>query len=424
MSRKGENIYRRSDGRWEARYISGYDEITGKARYASIYAATYREARERRAVAAVRGRKAEERQNAITVEECFVRWLRWRASDPDMRVSTLEQYRRHIEKHIDPILGSVPLRRLTMGMLDEFRAEKLRSGRLDGRGGLSASVVETIMLICFHMLRYAAEEGYIAEPPRRRTAKSHRAGKREARVLSVDEQRSLEEQLCEGFGADPCSGLYMGIFFALYTGLRVGELSGLQWRDVDFHTGRINVRRTVQRLNPCGSGSGSRGLHVGPPKSKKSQRTIPIKSELMLILKRYYEQLPRCRKGETEPVFVHRGKLIEPRTYQYHFKKLLEKARIQDANFHCLRHTFATRCIENNMDVQSLSEYLGHSSGSITMQIYVHSFAEHKKACVNRLNFLCAAPQISSIRRQIFWSKEKGTLENKDSEGDLVKSYI
>jgi len=391
MARRGENIYQRSDGRWEGRYITGYDAMSGKAQYGYVYAATYAQVRqEKRRVekeSETRLRQEKLKQRSLTMADCFAEWLNWKATDPSLHQSTLDQYRRHVEKHILPELGCCRMCLLSPQVLDRFRAEKLERGRLDGDGGLSASMVNTLMFLIYSMLYYALDERYIAEIPRKKMKRAVENSDREIRVFSRREQACIEEVLLRNFPHPVYGETCMGIFFALYTGLRIGELSGLQWRDLDLDSSRLHIRRTLQRgTAPEGSGVKTK-IIMGPPKSRNSRRSFPIKKELCGLMKQYYNSLPPERREKDEPVFSCDGKHIEPRVYQKRLKWVLKKSGVEEANFHALRHTFATRCIEHNMDIKSLSECLGHSSSTITLNVYAHSFAEHKQSCLNRLDF-------------------------------------
>lgn len=400
MARKGENIYQRSDGRWEGRYIAGYDSLSGKAQYGYVYATSYSEVK--RVKQTVKKVKEKVRKQKVTVMQCFTEWMKWKESDPNLHRSTTDLYSRHIRKHINPVVGNCKVHMLTAQMLDQFRVDKLEKGRLDGNGGLSPVVVDTLMFLIYSMLQYALEESYIVEIPRRKTKRAGNREERDIRALSREEQRKIEHVLCKGFLDGNIEGIYMGIFFALYTGLRIGELSGLQWKDVDLSGARVFVRHTLQRVDSPDGSKSKTMLHLGPPKSKSSMRNFPVKEELMAVVKLYCDSLPEERKQPTAPVFSNaKGGYIEPRVFQKRFVSVLKEAQVAEASFHTLRHTFATRCIERNMDVQSLSECLGHSSGTTTLKVYTHSFVEHKRSCINRLDFLLPLDTLRRMHREI-----------------------
>ena len=409
MARKGENIYQRLDGRWEGRYISGYDSFSGKIRYGYVYASSYTEAK--RIKQKVEKGNGKLRKQKLTVAGCFTEWLRWKETDPGLHPSTLNLYGRNIEKHILPSMGNCKMHMITSQFLDQFRSEKLKSGRLDGRGGLSPVMVDSLMFLIYSMLQYALEERYILEIPRRKMKRSGHGESRNIRVFSIEEQARIEEVLCRGAQRSSSRSISMGILFALYTGLRVGELSGLQWRDVDTSGARVFVRRTLQRVDAPRGAKNKTMLQLGPPKSNSSIRSFPVKEEMMRGLRLYRDSLPEYQTQPGFPVFcTPKGGYIEPRVFQKRFGRILEEARVEEANFHTLRHTFATRCIENNMDVQSLSECLGHSSGIITLKVYTHSFSEHKRSCVNRLKFLLTGQVPESVRTAIYGSGDEKAL--------------
>lgn len=165
----------------------------------------------------------------------------------------------------------------------------------------------------------------------------------------------------------------IGVLVSLYTGLRIGELCALKWEDIDLNKDILTVNHTLQRVK---TDNGTRIL-FGPPKSRSSLRQIPINKTLHNILYKIH-MLNNYNKNS----FFLTGsttKFIEPRNYQYTFKVLLENLKIPYYNFHILRHTFATDCININMDVKTLSKILGHSNVNITLNKYVHpSFKQAK----------------------------------------------
>jgi integrase len=124
---------------------------------------------------------------------------------------------------------------------------------------------------------------------------------------------------------------------------------------------------------------------LSSPKSANSNRTIPIPDNLLPIISEH-------QKAEYGFFLTnHENKYVEPRIMQINFHKALDECGIESANFHALRHTFATRCIELGMDVKSLSEILGHSSITITMDRYVHPSMDVKRENMNKLSVLFEA---------------------------------
>ena len=175
----------------------------------------------------------------------------------------------------------------------------------------------------------------------------------------------------------------IGILLTLNTGLRLGELCALQYKDIDLRNGVVHVRKTVQRIR-----SGDRtSLMVLPPKSDSARRTIPLPGDMAALLQKLVQSHPN---GEN---YLLTGKNVpmEPRTMQYQYRALLKAAGIPYRNFHTLRHTYASRCVERGIDVKSLSEMLGHADVRTTLQVYVHSSLEHKMRVIQSICFLAPA---------------------------------
>lgn len=159
----------------------------------------------------------------------------------------------------------------------------------------------------------------------------------------------------------------VGIVVCLYTGMRIGEICAIKWKNIDLEKKEIHVKATLQRSYKK-EGIGTK-IIIDTPKTKDSIRNIPITNKLYEVLK------PLKLKYDKEDYLLtgNKEKFIEPRNYNYEFKKTLRECKIKSYKFHVLRHTFATDCIDVGMDVKSLSEVLGHSDVNITLNRYVHS---------------------------------------------------
>ena len=170
----------------------------------------------------------------------------------------------------------------------------------------------------------------------------------------------------------------IGILTAIYTGMRIGEICALKWEHIDLNKKLINVKQTLQRVYVEKKKT---KVIITPPKTKTSERKIPIPQIL-------YDELKRQSVNYSKQAYVTTGledKYIEPRSFQYVYKKALETCEVKYRNFHCLRHTFATRCIRVGMDIKSLSEVLGHADVNITLNRYVHSSYDSKKKFMEKL---------------------------------------
>lgn len=243
------------------------------------------------------------------------------------------------------------------------------------KNGLSAKTVTDVLTVIRSVLKFAIKKGMFV-PCDGRTIRIKHVSK-PMRVFN----RAEQEKLCKHIlsESDPCN---IGILICLFTGLRIGEICALRWEDVSFSDQTIYVHNTLQRIQNQSGEESKTKIVVTTPKSSCSIRTIPIPDELSGILAAY-------QKSATGYLLTNDNlKFIEPKTMQNKFKKTLILSGIESANFHALRHTFATRCIELGFDVKSLSEILGHATVNITMNRYVHPTIELKKENMKKLNSL------------------------------------
>lgn len=362
MAKRGSNIYKRKDGRFEGRVPVGYHD-NGKIKYKSVYARTLSEVKEKMAEVYSIKQNQSVSTMKLTVQTAAQQWL----SSAKLRVkeSSYANYENIISKHILPILGGELMSNLTTGKLNDFIHHKLNNGRLNGKGGLSAKSVRDIMTVYRSIEAYAAREYGIRE--------THftmpKIEKKQTDVLNAIERKKLENYLIHNQ-----NNTNISILLDMFTGLRVGELCGLKWGDIDFENGTIFVQRTVQRINRHGKSE----VVIGSPKSKSSVRIVAVPDFLLAILK-------SKRKGDDFYIITGTSKPTEPRTMQNRFKAVLKVCGIRSVNFHLLRHTYATVCIENGFDPKTLSELLGHADASITLNRYVHSSMQMKKNYVSRL---------------------------------------
>ena len=354
MSKRGENIYKRKDGRWEGRYKCGYKD-NGKTCYRSVYAKTYQEVRERLVklkLSAVNVFSSGKR----TVEELLDEWLK--AVRLKVKASTYACYKMKVVKHILPVFGGLLYEKLNVNDIHNFTESKLKSG-------LSAKYVCDIIVVFKSMAKYVSKvHGYANQLENVMLPKKE---KNNMKLLSKSEQ----EKLCQ-YVMGKTDSTKLCVLLSYYTGLRIGEICGLKWEDIDVANGFLQVNRTVQRIYE----NKATKLIITSPKSRSSARVIPIPQFLQKIIAHH-------KTFNSAYVLSGTEKLIEPRTLQYRFKSLLKKANLPSINYHALRHMFATNCIELGFDVKTLSEILGHATVETTLNRYVHSSMERKTACMN-----------------------------------------
>lgn len=316
-------------------------------------------------------------------QEYALYWLEV-VTQPSVKQSTYSLYFRMIQRHIIPAFGDISLENITETHIRDFINDKLTDGRLNGSGGLSEKTVRELLSLLNSILKAANSAGLIQANPLR-NIKRPKLLNDEMRVFSHREQRRIERAVID-LGEDA----YLGITLCLYTGLRVGELCALRWRNVNFERRTLTVAATLQRIQSTKPSHSKTEIIIDAPKSRRSFRTLPLTTCMTQKLRTYYASLPNCRKTPDDFVFNLPGpegnRFIEPRLFGKYFHQVLRQARVKNANFHALRHTFATRCVELNMDIKSLSEVLGHSSVSITLNKYVHSFLEQKRKGMAKLD--------------------------------------
>lgn len=372
MSKRGENIYKRKDGRWEGRYIRSHD-ANGKAEYGYIYGKTYSEVKQKLLRMKVLPQQRSEKQGnkTITYSQLLDDWLR--SSRLNTKESTYARYAHLIERHIKPHLGDIPLSQVTTQGVEDFIAEQLKSGRLDGRGGLAPKTVTDILTVIKSTMEYARYNNYeiICNIKKLSVKKKEK----EMRVLTSTEQTVLLKTLTDEM--DLCK---FGVILSLYTGIRIGELCALKWEDLCLSQSVLKVKKTMQRIQETEIGAIRKTkIIITEPKSKCSIREIPL-PPFIVDMARPFAASPQAfvLTGDTK-------RFIEPRTMQNRFQSYVSESGIEKANFHATRHTFATRCVEVGFEIKSLSEILGHANVNITLNRYVHSSFELKCSNMNKL---------------------------------------
>lgn len=373
MPKAGKNIYKRKDGRWEGRYPKCHNS-NGKTIYGSVYGKSCTDVRH--LLAEIKNDTSAEKTRtraAINTTSTFFdvaeEWLTM--TSLKVKPSTYVGYVSILNLHILPAFGFQRVYTVTPLDINQFSKEKLEFGRTDGKGGLSPKTVRDILSIIKSIMDFAWKEKII---PNRLTINYPKQKHETIRVLSRQEQSSLENILTTDLN------IYkLGILLCLYTGIRVGEVCALLWQDISSEYDAISIRQTTQRIKNLSDNESKTKIIIDTPKSLRSIRIIPIPTFISPLLRSFHNDTQVYFLGADDIAFV------EPRTMQNHFARFVTMAKIPNANYHSLRHTFATRCIEAGVDVKSLSEMLGHSSVNITLNRYVHSSFEQKREGINKL---------------------------------------
>ncbi len=367
MARKGENIYLRKDGRWEGRYIKGRD-LNGKAKYRSIYGKRYNEVK-RKLILIKSTLCQEDILPCIHGNGSFEDWAEYWLevlTRPYVKLETYAGYRRSLNNHVYPVLGRINISDITPQHIQDLAAvlqEKLAPTTINGIFRLLKSV-----------LNAAYEKKILSRNPYQ-GIRLPRTRSRPPRVLTCREQEKIEK--------NARTNNELEYLMCLYTGIRVGELCALRWKDVDLENSYLHIRHSIQRI-PANADLQGTKLILGTPKSEASVRDIPIPHFLKILLR---EKMGMERTRPQDYVFKNsKGSCMDPRTMQRKIAELGKKLGIDGIHMHTLRHTFATRCLERGIRYEILCEFLGHSSPQITLRHYAHCTPETKQKSMEHMN--------------------------------------
>ena len=364
MPRRGENVYKRKDGRWEGRILKP------EGRYQYFYAKSYRGVKDKMRASQKPGKANGTKQpgwpkNAAGL---FELWLEEKGTQ--VKPSTYENYYFCMKNYVIPFFRKEENRQITPAAVSQFvKSIKEHCGLADSYKKKILAILKTALR---DILKNSPECPAILE-----SVKLPKSESQEVQVFSFKEQRLIENVVLHWEDRRA-----LGIILCFYTGIRLGELCALRWSDFDQEAGTMSIIRTVSRTKSFQQEENRTALLIGIPKSKKSVRKIPLPAFLLKLageFKMYFAD-------ENRYVLSGKNTPIDPRSYQKLFKKVLEEAGVKDRKFHAIRHTFATRALELGVDIKTLSEILGHSNVSITLNIYAHSLMEQKKIAIDKLN--------------------------------------
>lgn len=383
------NIRQRADGRFEVRVTIGHDIMTGKPKRVSKYARTKEEAVKLLNQMSYINDTSPNYYTRITLGDwldlCLDVYMKC-----TLKQSTYLSYESYIRVHLKPALGNVALQDLTPRMLQLYYNYKAEEE------GLAPKTIVNLNLFLHRALDFAVAEGYIKSNP---TASVNlpRGDRPQIVILTRDEQMRLIQ------------GSYQhryGVFIrlVLFTGIRLGELLGLRWEDVDVQGRRMYIRRTLNRLNkvkkPTNPNEPTTEIVIQAPKSQNSVRSIPLLPQVLQDLQgwRKVQMADRMAAGDSycDSGFLVTntvGGYVEPRTFKDYYNQILNLSGLRHFTFHALRHTFASRAMEQHMDAKTLSVILGHSSVAFTMDTYTHVLDDHKQEGMALMEDLFAMSQ-------------------------------
>lgn len=370
MPRRGENIYHRKDGRWEGRYIKTYS-ANKKAIYGYVYANTYSEAKQKLISARNSAPSSDETFSEFSFNQIVIYWLNKKRNS--VKTSTITRYETKIYNHIMPIFADYKIGEITTLMLENFVFSLSTKGNTRSNTTFSSKTIADTIAILKSILRYAEQFECVLHC--NLDCLKIKTETRETKVLTREEQIQVNNQLSQ---SDDYTSI--GILLSLYTGIRIGEVCSLTIDDIDFSISKMHIWRTLQRVPDRTSQTTKTKLIFTEPKTKKSKRDIPLPYFVTERIKdKKYSTGCFLLSGTPIPV--------EPRTLENRYNKFMKELNISDTTFHTLRHTFATRCVEAQFDIKTLSDLLGHSSVNITLNRYVHSSYELKEENMKKIEF-------------------------------------
>lgn len=312
----------------------------------------------------------------------------------EIRESTFANYTNLFVNNILPCLGDIPCEKFNNKLLQMFAYWCHDKGGKEKKG-ISEHYIKDSLLLIKAVIRDGQEEGIFPEFSFKQI--------KIPKTLQIETQKQVytenEYKKIINYILNNISSKSVGILLGIYTGMRIGEICALQFKDIDFDEKIIHVNKTIQRIyNPLDELEPSK-IIITPGKTKNSIRDIPIIKEIVDILKAIKEE-------DGYYILSNSAKPIEPRTYRKFYNKFMKESGVEPIKFHALRHTFASINIENGVDVKTISDILGHSDIAITLKTYTHTTQKAKERAIEKFNNMFKTKE----EKIEFTSKYKGNV--------------
>ena len=297
----------------------------------------------------------------MKLKELFEIWLNKEVKHT-VKLKTYTLYQSTFDKQISPFLGDYEIKELTSYTIQDFILLKVANG-------FAYNTITSTLTVLKQAINYASNLKLVNSD----IFSNLKLPQQNEKISDVfnNKELSIIENYCLN-----SKNNYIGIVICLYTGIRIGELLALTWEDIDFEKHLLSINKSVCTLKI----NNQNILHVDTPKTKSSMRIIPIPKQLIPYLKK----IKKTSKSKYV-ITTRNNTMVGTRAYQKSYERIIKKIGVKYRNFHCLRHTFATRALELGMDVKSLSEILGHKDPSITLKRYSHSLLDYKIEMMNKL---------------------------------------
>lgn len=380
MAKRGQGegtISKRSDGTYWARITIGKDE-TGKQKRKAYYGKTRKEVQEKLTASLNEiNSNTYIEPTKMTVSQWLNVWLRDYKKNT-VKGSTYASHHQMAHKYINPVLGQYKLKDVRKDMVQKFMNSLTDSG-------YSLGTIIRINSVLHCAFQQAVECEIIAKNVVDKVTKTG-VEKKKIRVLTIDEQKRFEEA---------AKKFRTGNIFiiALYTGLRIGEITALTWDDIDFENQILRVNKTQCTYMDYSGEKGKVVRTIGSPKTRSSNRTVPLVPKVIELFKLMKaNNFPYCNyifTSDNRRINMEEASYMSIATPNLHIKQIAKAAGIEDYNnihCHCMRHTFATRGLENGIELRVMQELLGHSKISMTADIYTHVLPDKKKESIMKLS--------------------------------------
>ena len=381
MSKRGNgegSVCRRPDGRWQGSITIGRDD-RGRLIRKYFYGKTRKETSEKlnRAIEELRDNRFINKSDNPTVEQWCHEWL-WSYKRNSVKQKTFDQYETILRTHIIPDIGDIRL-----ADLKTMHIQRIINKMYDS--GLSHRTIEVMKIVMHAALKQAQRNKLVGENVCENVVLPRKQPKR-IRVLNEDEQTKLIAALKDNY-------IGRGLLFALYTGMRRGEVLALKWSDYDKNEKTISITKALSRVRTYNKDGNKTMLTVTTPKTDTSIRTVPLIDKAVELLaehkrkqKRYMELVGDYYTDNDLIFSSSRGDYLDPGNFNRKLNKTVKKIGIAQISPHALRHSFATRGLEAEVSLKAMQELLGHSSITVTGDIYTHILKEQKRKEISKLN--------------------------------------
>ena len=287
-----------------------------------------------------------------------------------IKESTYATYTNIIENHLKPVLGKKKINNITNEDLQNFIILKLSTSKKNLEKGLALKTVKDMTVLIKNTLKTATQNKLI--PFQNFQCKFPSSfSKSHLKTFSVEEQKILFKYLINNQNSKN-----LGILLCLQTGLRLVEICGLQWQDINLEKSTLTICRTLQKIYIKEKNKSYSKTIISTPKTKTSNRIIPLNIDFINLIKPF-------QQNKNNYFITNSTNYLKPHCYRYYYQKLLHFLNLPKLRFHSLRHTFATQAVELGIDCKTISEILGHANMNTTLNLYVHPKTEYKRKCLD-----------------------------------------